>query len=118
MLVKLGRVVLLAPMIALITAVRRESAPAAAGKRPSLMPLFIVGFLLAIAIRTAGILPMLVIDAIAPLQVIFLAAAMFALGTGAMLMMVKQVAAKPPVLASAVTLVVLGISLGGAYLIS
>lgn len=117
-LVKLGRVVLLAPMIALITAVRRDSAPVAGSKRPPLIPLFVVGFLVAIAIRTASILPMPVIDTTAPIQVIFLAAAMFALGTGAKLSMVKQVGAKPLVLASVVTLVVLGISLGGAYLIS
>src|SRR5699024_84547 len=106
------------PMIALITAVRRDSAPVAGSKRPPLIPLFGDGFLVAIAIRTASILPMTVIDTTAPNQVIFLAAAMFALGTGAKLSMVKHVGAKPLVLASAVTLVVLGISLGGAYLIS
>src|SRR5699024_482447 len=115
---KLGRVVLLAPMIALITAVRRDSAPVAGSKRPPLIPLFVVGFLVAIAIRTAGILPMPVIDTVAPIQVIFLAAVMFGLGTCAKLTMVQQVGAKPLVLASVVTLVVLGISLGGAYLIS
>lgn len=117
-LVKLGRVVLLAPMIALITALRRDSAPAAGSKRPPLVPLFVLGFLVAIAVRSAGVLPMSVIDAIAPIQVTALAAAMFALGTGAKLSLVKQVGAKPLVLASAVTLVVLGISLGGAYLIA
>src|SRR5699024_9315546 len=46
-LVKLGRVVRLAPMIALITVVRRDSAPAAGSKRPPLIPLFVVGFLVA-----------------------------------------------------------------------
>src|SRR5699024_6909057 len=112
------RVVLLAPMIALITAVRRDSAPAAGSKRPPLIPLFVVGFLVAIAIRTAGILPMPVIDTIAPIQVIFLAAAMFALGTGAKLTVVKQVGAYTLALSSVITLVVLGISLGCAYLIS
>lgn len=116
-LVKLGRVVLLAPMIAVITASRRGGS-SGSGARPPLVPLFVVGFLAAIAIRTTGVLPMPVIDAIAPIQVVFLAAAMLALGTGAKFSQVKQVGTRPLILAVVVTIVVASIALGGAALIA
>lgn len=84
---KLARVVLLAPLLTLVslTGDRRaaaapdaERAPAA---RPPLVPGFVVGFLLAVAVRSTGLLPGVVLDGIGVLRDVLLASAMFALGT-------------------------------------
>ena len=62
--VKLTRVVLLAPLVALIALRRRrigtlEPMPS---RRPPLLPLFVVGFLAAIVVRSAGVLERGVLD--------------------------------------------------------
>lgn len=124
-LVKLGRVLLLAPMIALLVAAerrgRRRTDPAAAhgaddaGARrsgPPLVPLFVIGFLVAVAVRSTGLIPTAVLDVAKPVQTLCLAAAMFALGTGVRIALLRQVGGRPVVLAAAVTVVV-GL-LGGA----
>ncbi|WP_407079938.1 YeiH family protein [Arthrobacter zhaoxinii] len=82
--VKLARVVLLAPMTAAagLLARRAEAEGSAAGKRPPLVPLFVLGFLALILVRTWGVLPDAVLDAAAVLQELLFAAALFALGAG------------------------------------
>lgn len=127
-LVKLGRVVLLAPVIAVITALGRRSAAVpgsasgadpskAAADRPPLVPRFVLAFLLAIAVRSTGLLPDAVIAASGLVQALLLAAAMFALGTGVRLRLLRQVGGRPIVLAALLTVLVAGIGLGGAVLI-
>lgn len=86
---KLTRVLTLAPMVALVGAVQRrrdaalpieaEAPPAA---RPPLVPLFILGFLAAVLVRTFVPLPQEVFMAANELQTMLLAVALFALGTG------------------------------------
>lgn len=86
---KLARVVLLAPLLALVSATgaRRGNAPAAPGAkggqaaRPPLVPGFVLGFLLAVAVRSSGLVPDAALDAVAELRDVLLASAMFALGT-------------------------------------
>lgn len=118
-LVKLGRVVLLAPTIAIIAAMdRRRTTRRGDGAAPPIVPLWVVGFLGAIAIRSTGVLPAPMIDAAVPVQVLTLAAAMFALGTGARFELIKQVGLRPVILAIAITAAVLGISLAGAQLLT
>ncbi|MEU6821525.1 putative sulfate exporter family transporter [Streptomyces atriruber] len=87
-LVKLMRVALLAPLVAAVAlSVRarrqgRGSAEGAAGtKRPPLVPLFVVGFLAMVALRTTGWLPGGAIDAAGTVQELLLAAALFGLGS-------------------------------------
>jgi uncharacterized integral membrane protein (TIGR00698 family) len=77
--VKLSRVVLLAPMVTAISLVERRRS-ADGGKRPPIMPLFVLGFLLAVAVRTAGVLPEAVLDGAKQLTTLLLAGALFALG--------------------------------------
>ncbi|MEE2523081.1 putative sulfate exporter family transporter [Pseudarthrobacter sp. J75] len=94
--VKLTRVLLLAPMIAAASleqrwVARREAKRAAAPgdstvptgpvKLPPLMPLFIVGFLAMVALRSSGILGEGWLEAGAALQDILLGAALFGLGS-------------------------------------
>ncbi|GAA3286706.1 YeiH family protein [Arthrobacter citreus] len=82
--VKLARVVLLAPAAALAGLVDRKAARGeeGAGKLPPLVPLFVLGFLALIVVRTTGVLPESVLSAAAVVQEILFAASLFALGAG------------------------------------
>ncbi len=81
--VKLTRVLMLAPMVAIASVVERrrhvEGDPAA--KRPPIVPLFVAGFLLAVLIRTFLPLPAAVTDGADTVQTVLLAMALFGLGT-------------------------------------
>lgn len=91
-LVKLMRVALLAPLVAAVAlSVRRrrrevgtEGATRAGvrrGKRLPLVPLFVVGFLAMVALRSTGLLPAAALDAAHNAQELLLAAALFGLGS-------------------------------------
>ncbi len=87
--VKLTRVLLLAPIVASVGLLRRRNtalaAPAAPskvdGRRPPLVPLFVIGFLVAAALRSSGALSPDALSVIKTAQVISLAAALCGLGT-------------------------------------
>lgn len=120
-LVKLARVLMLAPVIALLTAsLTRAAASRGRGQardaRPPLVPMFILAFLVAVGVRSLGILPLPLVDAAATAQSLLLAAAMFALGTGVRLELLRQVGGRPVVLAVILTLVVTVVGLAGALL--
>ncbi|MES2170939.1 MAG: putative sulfate exporter family transporter, partial [Actinomycetota bacterium] len=84
--VKLTRVLMLAPMVAIASIqTRRRAVPEPAegrplAKNPPIVPLFIVGFLAAVLIRTVVPLPDGVLAAADVLQSALLAAALFAIG--------------------------------------
>ncbi len=78
--VKLTRVLLLAPMVAIAAGVERRRSPDAAGPRPAIVPLFIVGFLVAVVARTFLPVPEAVLEAADLVQTTLLAMALFALG--------------------------------------
>ncbi|MEU6155711.1 putative sulfate exporter family transporter [Actinosynnema sp. NPDC047251] len=70
MAVKLSRVVLLAPIVA---GVSRQRGP--------VVPLFLVGFLAMVAVRSTGVLPAGFLDGTTTVTTVLFAAAMFGLGT-------------------------------------
>ncbi|NKZ02986.1 YeiH family protein [Actinomadura latina] len=78
--VKLTRVVLLAPMVAGMGVIERR-AGGADGKRPPVMPLFVAGFLVMLLVRSAGVVPGFVLAGAKEVSTVLLAAAMFGLGT-------------------------------------
>jgi uncharacterized membrane protein YadS len=78
--VKLTRVLLLAPMVAGVAVLRRRRAPAD-GARPPLVPLFVVGFVAIMALRSTGAVPPAALSATALVTTVLFAAALFALGT-------------------------------------
>jgi uncharacterized integral membrane protein (TIGR00698 family) len=92
--VKLTRVLTLAPMVAIVGAVERRrnsAADAASGavdadarpaKRPPIVPLFVLGFLAAVLVRTFVPISDEVLEVADVLQTALLATALFALGTG------------------------------------
>ncbi|MFF5979448.1 YeiH family protein [Streptomyces olindensis] len=75
--VKLGRVALLAP---LYTVAARESRTA--GARVPIVPWFLTGFAVAVAVRSSGIVPGRVLSVLDVVTTVLLAAGMFGLGLG------------------------------------
>ncbi|NUK43172.1 putative sulfate exporter family transporter, partial [Streptomyces lunaelactis] len=85
-LVKLMRVALLAPLVAAVAlSVRRRRAGSHVAppgrKRLPLVPLFVVGFLVMVVLRSTDLLPAAAIDATQRVQELLLAAALFGLGS-------------------------------------
>lgn len=83
-MVKLMRVTLLAPLAAgLAYATRRSGARQEPTNehRPPVLPLFVVGFLLMIALRSTGVLDAAVLNEVDRVQQLVLAAALFGLGS-------------------------------------
>ncbi|MET8981867.1 putative sulfate exporter family transporter [Streptomyces sp. NPDC004539] len=77
--VKLTRVVLLAPMVAAVGAVRRGRAE---GGRPAPVPLFVLGFLATMLVRSTGAVPEPVLSSAKAVTTLLFTAALFALGSG------------------------------------
>ena len=79
--VKLVRVLMLAPVSALAGLEhRRRAGDSAGGKFPPLVPLFVAGFVAAVALRTTGLLPAGLLETAALFQELLFAAALFGLG--------------------------------------
>jgi len=78
--VKLTRVLMLAPMVAITAAVERRRSVDAAGPRPAIVPHFVAGFLAAVLLNTFVPLPEWLLTGADALQTALLAMALFALG--------------------------------------
>lgn len=116
-IVKLARVLLLAPVIVGISIVqRRRRTGGPDTQRPPLVPFFIIAFLGCVALRSSGLMPAIVIDSARAVQTTLLTAAMFALGTGVEFSTLRKVGARPIVLAGAATLIVAVVGLAGALI--
>ncbi len=115
--VKLSRVVLLAPMLIAVSVVRNRQPTAGQSSRPPLIPLFVLGFLAAAAIRTAGVLGDGVLDAIKQAETIFLAAAMVGLGSSIRLGDLRRLGGRPLVLGGISWVLIAIASYGGVLLV-
>jgi uncharacterized integral membrane protein (TIGR00698 family) len=81
-IVKLTRVVLLAPIVAGMSLWQRRTASVPqGGKRPPIVPLFVLGFLTMVGLRSTGVLPAGVLDGVQTAETLLLAAALFGLGS-------------------------------------
>ena len=114
-IVKLARVLMLAPVMATLSLQQRREGMVE-GKRPPLVPLFVLGFLAMVVLRSVVPLPAPVLEIGAMLQTGLLAAAMFALGTGVRVRRLLQVGPRPFALAALSTLLVACLALGGVLL--
>jgi len=122
---KLARVVLLAPLVAGVGLVRRragarggdgDGAGDASGRRRGaapLVPLFVVGFVVAVAVRSAGLVPEAVLPAVKPVTTLLLGAAMTALGTQIHLGRLVRTGGRPLALGAGATAVAMSVSLVG-----
>ena len=124
--VKLARVLLLAPVIAVLSIRQRrlQRATDAPGqqtsrsKLPPIVPPFILGFLAMVLLRSSVALPGAALGAGETLQTLLLAAAMFGLGCGVRVRNLLKVGLRPFGLAAASTLLVaviahVGVALAG-----
>lgn len=101
--VKLARVLLLAPMVAAVSlfqgrAQKRTGSHDASARRPVLVPLFVVGFMAAVLVRTADVLPDGALSGARFVQQLALASAMAALGTAVEVRRLRTVGMRPVVL--------------------
>ncbi|GAA1538746.1 putative sulfate exporter family transporter [Actinomadura kijaniata] len=116
-LVKLMRVVLLAPLVAVLAArVRRRGAAGNAARRPPLVPLFVAGFLLMVLLGSTGSLPPGVVALAATLQGLLLAAALFALGASVHLPSLARTGGRMAALGLASWVTIAGVSYVGVLL--
>ena len=74
--VKLSRVVLLAPVVAIVGATERTRR----GGHAPLVPLFVLGFLAMVAVRSTGLVPAFALDVAKTASTLLLAGALFGLG--------------------------------------
>ncbi|MBP1162410.1 YeiH family protein [Rhodococcus sp. PvR099] len=118
--VKLARVLMLAPVMAYLSvrSRRRPAGGAGAAKRPPLVPLFVLAFIACVGLRSTGLLPGSVLAVAGLAQTALLTAAMFALGAGVRLAVIRDVGPRPFVLASLSTVWVASIALVGVLLVS
>lgn len=108
--VKLGRVVLLAPLVAGIGLVRRRGG---GGRRVALLPLFVVGFLAAMALRSTGIVPDPVLGAAREATTVLLAAALFALGTSVRVSGLRRTGPRALLLGACSTALITSVTVAG-----
>ncbi|MGV5046664.1 MULTISPECIES: YeiH family protein [Rhodococcus] len=122
--VKLARVLMLAPVMAYLGVVRRRRSRETGvhedtvGRQPPLVPVFVIGFLAAVAVRSSGLLPDVVLEHAALVQSALLTTAMFGLGLGVRVGLLRSIGLRPFVLAAASTLWVVLIALVGVLVLS
>ncbi|ASU86237.1 putative sulfate exporter family transporter [Nocardiopsis gilva YIM 90087] len=125
-IVKLTRVVLLAPLIVAVNLWQRRDrsipAPREGGAstperaRPPIVPLFVIGFLIAVAIGSAGVLPESVLGPVSVLQTVLLSAGLFAMGTGVRLAALARSSGRSIALGALSTLLMLTVTYTGLAL--
>ncbi len=113
-IVKLTRVVLLAPMVAGVSLSRRRRGAGqhsdGAASRPPILPLFVVGFLAAIALRSTGWLHTAWLDVASVVEQISLAAALVGLGAGVKVAKLRAIGGRPLLLGAISWILVAGVA--------
>ncbi|MFD6913784.1 YeiH family protein [Streptomyces virginiae] len=118
-LVKLMRVALLAPLVAAVAfsvRARRRGVRTASGRRPAPVPLFVLGFLAAAALRATGVLPEVALEWAHTAQEALLAAALFGLGSAVHLPTLARTGGRAAALGLGAWVVVAGVSYAGVML--
>ena len=119
-IVKLTRVALLAPLLAGVSFSyrRRHTNDEHAGDKPSLpvLPLFIVLFLVAVAVRTTGVIPDLWLARVKNLETVLMGMGLVGLGAGVSLAKLRAVGRRPLQLGLLSWLLVAVVSLAAAYI--
>jgi uncharacterized membrane protein YadS len=121
--VKLTRVLLLAPVAALAgthhrLAVRPETGVDAQAKLPPVVPLFVLGFVAMVGLRSTGWLAEEVLEAGAVLQDVLLGAALFGLGSAVRMRALLLTGGRALLAALASWLLIAALGLGAALLIA
>lgn len=126
--VKLSRVVLLAPLVTGVALVRTrrlrraaaaegDGAPGAPAQRPPVLPLFVAGFLAAIVVSSTGVLPAAALADVKVVQQVLLVAALVGLGTGIHLPALRRTGGRALLLGLASWLLVAAVAYAGVTLL-
>lgn len=116
--VKLARVALLAPVVAVVGVVARSAGNTRSdGRTPPIVPAFLLGFAACVAIRATGWVSPLVLDSVQQIQTVLLTVAMFALGAGVRREVVRGLGWRPLLLAALATVWVAALAFAGTSLI-
>ena len=120
LLVKLTRVILLAPMVAGVGVWRRRQhvEPSDGGRRAPIVPLFVVGFLAAIALRATGWLSAETLERAKDLEQALLTAGMFGLGCGVAFGRLRRLGGRPLALGMASWVLVAAAALAASFVVS
>jgi uncharacterized integral membrane protein (TIGR00698 family) len=120
-LVKLVRVLLLAPMVTAAAVAARRSArdqPGAAVADVPVVPLFIVGFLVMVAVRSLGLVPHDALGWAETVRSVLLAAALFSLGASLDVRTLAVTGRRAALVGLASWVLVAGVSLAGLHLVT
>lgn len=116
--VKLIRVLMLAPVIVTLNLLGRRHGTRAQGARPPLVPVFVIGFVGAVLVRSVVPLSDSVVTAGQLVEAFLLSAAMFALGCGVHRGVLRRISGSTLLLAVAVTGWIATVGLVGALLLA
>jgi uncharacterized integral membrane protein (TIGR00698 family) len=117
--VKLTRVVLLAPLLAFVAiGVRRRAGGDPTGARPPLLPSFVLLFLVAVAIRSTGVLSDTVLDHLRSLEALLLGAGLVALGCGVDVRRLRRLGGRPLALGMISWVLMTAVALGTMALVT
>ena len=126
-IVKLTRVMLLAPLVAGVSFARRrklassraasENTTALASKLPPMVPLFVIGFLVAISLNSFLEIPQMALSNIKWIEKSLLASALVGLGAGVDARKLRSIGARPLVLGLISWLLVATLSAVGVALL-
>jgi uncharacterized integral membrane protein (TIGR00698 family) len=111
--VKLTRVLLLAPVVATVSVRKRLAGQGTAGTRPPIVPLFVVGFLACVALRSTGVIPTGALTAISQVQVAALGAALFGMGAAVQIRSLFRGSGRVLLVSTLSTMLVTGVALAG-----
>ncbi|MGH8959574.1 MAG: YeiH family protein [Acidimicrobiia bacterium] len=113
--IKLTRVALLAPLVLAVALARRDRA-LARDRRPPLVPVFVLGFLLAVAIRSVGLLSPFAIEWIRTVEVWVFTIALVGVGGGVDVRRLRRLGGRPLRLGLLTWLLVATVSYGAVLL--
>lgn len=118
--VKLTRVVMLAPVVAAVSVVQRmrSSAGTTEGRRSPLVPLFVLGFLGCVVLRSTGVVPEEALGWITQVQVAALGAALFGMGCSVRIASLARRSGRVLVVSALGALFISAITLAGTVLVS
>ncbi len=115
--VKLTRVVLLAPIVAGVSLERARRSGRVGADRPPLLPGFVAGFLAMVALRTSGVVPGDVVDIVKLVEGLLLTTALVGLGAGVRFSRLRRLGGRPLVLGIAAWFLVAAVSLTGTMVL-
>ncbi len=103
--------------MATVSVRKRLAGQETAGKRPPIVPLFVLGFLACVALRSTGVIPTGALSAISQVQVAALGAALFGMGAAVQLRSLFRGSGRVLLVSTVSTLLVTGVALAGVLLL-